>query len=276
MAVFVEKNESTGALAAVGEELHGGLGGPRGRGAGGPEKVGSGFGHNHAHDGFAVAGGRHASGFNVCITTTTNQGRIADAAGEFAAGATGGGGGDEAAVPIERDSADCSLFVAAMIFSGVGVLAAAQPGFALGGGDEVLGIAERDTVGGGEMFGAFGDEHHVRAFFEDRAGGLNGIFHAAQTGDGAGAKRGGVHDDGVAFDVAVEGEMGTEAGVEDRVVFEDDNGGFDGVERVAAAFEYIPTGLESAEAAGFAGVDGFIGAVALCGALAAVLRGAAI
>jgi len=33
--------------------------------------------------------------------------------------------------------------------------------------------------------------------------------------------------------VAVECEMGAETGVEDGVVFEDDNSGFDGVERVA-------------------------------------------
>jgi hypothetical protein len=140
----------------------------------------------------------------------------------------------------------------------VGVFAAAKPGFAFGGRDEVSGIAERDALGAGEVFGAFGNEHHVRTFFEDRAGGLDGIFDAAEAGDRAGAERGGFHDDGVAFDVAVEGEMGAVAGVEDGVVFEDDNGGFDGVERVAAAFENFPPSLESAEAAGFTSVDGII------------------
>ena len=64
------------------------------------------------------------------------------------------------------------------------------------------------------MFRALGDEHHVRTFFEDSARGLDGIFHAAQARDGAGAKSGGIHDDGVTFDVAIQGEMGTEAGVE--------------------------------------------------------------
>ena len=164
-------------------------------------------------------------------------------------------------MPIERDGTDSSLFVAAMIFGGVGILAAAEPGFAFGGRDEVFGIAERDAVRRGEVFGTFGDEHHVGRFFEDSARGLDGIFDAAKTGNGAGAERGGVHDDGVAFDVAVECEMGAETGVEDGVVFEDDNSGFDGVERAAAVFENSPAGLESAETAGFAGVDGVIGNV---------------
>jgi len=236
MAIFVEKDETAGAFAAAGEELHGGL-----RGAGWcrvrrPEKIGGGFGHDDAHDGFTVAGGRDTSRFDVCITTTTNQRRVADAAGEFAAGATGGSGGEEPAVFVERDGAYSSLLVAAMIFGGVGILLATEPRFAFGGRDEVFGVAERDAVGTGEVFGAFGDEHHVGAFFEDGAGGLDGIFGAAQTRDGAGAERGGVHDDGVTFDVAVEGEMGAEAGIEDGIVFEDDDGGFDGVERVATVF----------------------------------------
>jgi hypothetical protein len=162
---------------------------------------------------------------------------------------------------IEGDGTDSSLLMAAMIFGGVGILAAAEPGFAFGGGDEVFGITELDAVRAGEIFSAFGDEHHMRALFEDGARSLDGIFDVAEAGDGAGAESGGVHDDGVAFDVAVEGEMGAEAGVEDGIVFEDDDGGFDGVEGVAAIFENFPAGLKSAEAAGFAGVDSIIGDV---------------
>jgi hypothetical protein len=145
-----------------------------------------------------------------------------------------------------------------MIFGGVGILAAAKPGFAFGGRDEVFRVAERDTVRGGEMFGSFRDEHHVETFFEDRAGGLDRIFHAAEAGDGAGTKRGGVHDDRIAFDVAIESEMRAETGVEDGIVFKDHDGGFDGVKRVAAASENSPASFESAQAAGFAGVNSFI------------------
>jgi hypothetical protein len=164
-------------------------------------------------------------------------------------------------VLIERDGADGALLVATMIFGSVGILAAAEPGFALRRRDEVFRLAKPDAVSGGEVLGAIRNEHHVWAFFEDRAGGLNGIFDAAQSRDGAGAESGGIHDDGVTFDVAIKGEMGAEAGVEGRIVFEDDDGGFDGIERVATAFEDIPTGVESAETAGLAGINGIIGNV---------------
>jgi len=237
------------------------LRGAVGRGAGRAEKIGGSFGHDHAHDGFAIAGGRDAPRFRVGITPTTNQRRISDAAGELATSASGGSGGEEAAVLIESDRADSSLLVAAMIFSGVGILAAAEPGFAFGGGYKILGIAETDAVRGGEVLRPFGDEHHVRTFFEDGAGGLDGIFDASQARDGAGAKRVGIHDDGVAFDVAVKRQMGAESGVEGRIVFENGDGGFDGVERVAAVIENFPAGLKSAKTAGFAGVNGIIGDV---------------
>jgi len=162
---------------------------------------------------------------------------------------------------IESDGADCALFVAAMMFGSVRILAAAEPGFAFGGRDEVRRIAKGDAVLRGETLGAFGDEHHVRAFFEDRAGGANGILDAMQAGDGAGAQRGGVHDDGIAFDVPVEVEMRAVTGVEDGIIFESDDGGFNGVERVAPPGKDRPAGLERAAAAGLAGVGGVIGNV---------------
>jgi len=261
MAVFIEQDETAGALASAREELHGGLGGAGGSGIGGAEKIGGGFGHHHPHDGFAIASGRDTSRFRIGVTTTTNQRGISDAARELATGAASGGGSEKAAVLVERNSADGSLFVAAMIFSGVGVLAAAKPGFALGGRDEVFGVAEPDAMRVGEIFGALGDEHHVGTFFEDRAGGLDGIFNATQSCDGASAERCGVHDDGVALDVAIKSEMRAEAGIEDGIVFEDDDGGFDGVERVATGFQNIPASLKSAKAAGFTNVDGIIGDV---------------
>ncbi len=55
--------------------------------------------------------------------------------------------------------------------------------------------------------------------------------------------------------------MRAEAGVENGFVFEDDDSGFDGIERGAAAGENGPSRVESAAAAGSARVDGFIGNV---------------
>jgi len=54
---------------------------------------------------------------------------------------------------IESDGANGSLLVATMIFGGVGILAAAEPGFAFGGRDEIFWIAEADAMRAGEVFG---------------------------------------------------------------------------------------------------------------------------
>ena len=94
---------------------------------------------------------------------------------------------------------------------------------------------------------------------EDSAGETDRIADALQGGDRAGAKSRAVHDDGVAFDAAVEIEMRAEAGVENGLVFKDNDGGFDGVERGAAASKNGPAGFESAAAAGIACFDGFVG-----------------
>ncbi len=120
------------------------------------------------------------------------------------------------------------------MFGGVFIFAAAQVGFPFGFADEFFGFAERDTFFFGEFFGAFGDEHHVRTVFVNGAGGVNGIFYALQTCGCAGTERSAVHDDGVTFDFAVGVEMRAEAGVENGRIFEDDDGGFDGVQRRAA------------------------------------------
>jgi hypothetical protein len=241
--------------------LDGGLGGASGSGAGGAEEITGGFGEDDFHDGFAEACGGDGAGFEVGVAAGADERRIADAAGKFTAGAAGGSGGEETALFIECDGADGALFVTAMMLGGVGVIAAALPGFALGGRDEIFGIAKGNALRVDEAFGALGDQHHVGTFFEDGASGLDGIFDAAETGDGAGAERGGVHDDGVTFDLAIEIEVGAVAGVEDGVVLEDGDGGFDGVEGVAAAGENGPAGSKSAETTGFAGVDGVVGDV---------------
>jgi hypothetical protein len=110
-----------------------------------------------------------------------------------------------------------------------------------------------------KALGAFGDEHHVRAFFENRARQADGIPDAVKAGHGASTKSRGVHHDGIAFDLSIQVEVRTVTGVEDRIVFESHDGGFDGVERVAAAREHSPTGLERAPAPDLAGFDGVIG-----------------
>src|SRR5467141_2785155 len=147
------------------------------------------------------------------------------------------------AVTIEGDGADSSLFVAAVMLGGMCVFLALLPGCPLGFADQFLRLAELHSLGFGEALRAFSDEHHVRTVLENLARELNGILDALQSGGSAGAKRCAVHDDGVAFDGGV---------------FENDDGGFDGVKSGAAALQDGPTRSEGGMAAGFASFHGFV------------------
>jgi uncharacterized protein (AIM24 family) len=93
---------------------------------------------------------------------------------------------------------------------------------------------------------------------ENLAGELNGVLDSLQSSGSAGAKRYAVHDDGVAFDATVKIEVRAVTGVEDGVVFEDHDGGFDGVKSGAAAVQDGPTRSEGAMAAGLASFHGFV------------------
>src|SRR5260370_9655961 len=93
--------------------------------------------------------------------------------------------------------------MAAVMLGGVFVRLALHPGFALGFADQFLGLTELDSLFFGEALRASTDEHHVRAIFEDLAGGPAGVLEALQRGRSAAARGGAVHDDGVAFDMAV-------------------------------------------------------------------------
>ncbi len=133
VAAFVEENQAAGAFATLGEELDGGFRGTIRIRSSGTQKIGSRFGKHHFHDGFTVAGRGNAACFGVGIAAAANERRIADAAWKFAAGAAGGCGGEEAAVYIHRDRPNSALFVAPVMLRGVGIFAAAKPGFSLGG-----------------------------------------------------------------------------------------------------------------------------------------------
>ena len=152
--MFVEEDESAGAFAATGEELNSGLRGARGSGAGRAQKIAGGFGEDHFHDGFAIAGGGNAAGFGIGVAAAADERRIADAAGKFAAGAAGGGGGEQPALVIESDSADGSLFVATMMFGGVGIFAAASQASRSAGEMSSSGSQRANAVIEGKLFGA--------------------------------------------------------------------------------------------------------------------------
>ena len=224
----------------------------------GAEKIHSRFRHHDFHDGFAVAGAGNPAGFGIGVTTAANQRRIADAAGKFATRSAGGGAGKEVALTIDGDRADRSLLVAAMVLGGVFVRFASHPGFLLGFADQFFRLAELDSVLFGETLGAIRDQHHVRTLFENFARELNGILDALQRCRRAGTERLAVHDNGVALHMAIQIEMRPIPGVKNWIVLENHDGGFDRVQRQAAAGEQSPAGPESALAAGLASFHGFV------------------
>src|SRR5258708_17479703 len=148
--------------------------------------------------------------------------------------------------------------MAAAMLGSVFVRLALHPGFALGFADQFLGLTELDSLFSSEALRASTDEHHVRAIFEDLAGGPDGVLDALQRGRSAGAKGAAVHDDGVAFDVAVKIEVRAVTGVVVRDVFEDHDGGFYGVQSGTAAIQDGPPGFKSAMAVAVASIDSFV------------------
>jgi hypothetical protein len=162
---------------------------------------------------------------------------------------------------VESDCADRALFMTAVMDGGVFVFAAAEISLPFRFAHKFFGFAECEAGIFGEAFRAFGDQHHVRTFFEDLSREADGILQALQTRCGAGTKRGSIHDDGIAFDLAIAIEMGAVARIEHRIVLENYDRGFDGFERGTARSEDAPASGESVTAAAGAGVDGFVGNV---------------
>ena len=95
---------------------------------------------------------------------------------------------------------------------------------------------------GGEALRAVADEVHVRAFAEDFPRGANGIAKVLDAADTTAPQGGAVHDEGIELHPAVAVEEAAAAGVEGLVVFHDDDGCLDRIERGAAALEYAPAG----------------------------------
>jgi len=271
IAIAVEEDESAGGVGALGKKMDGFARGEIGSGgtAGNigrrvhascrtAKEIDGGLSEDDFHDGFAVAGAGNAAGFGVRVAAAADERRIADAARKFATSAASGSGGEEASVGIDGNSADGSLLVAAVMLGSVLVGLAFHPGFAFGFADQFLRLAQLDSVLFCEAFRAFGDEHHVRAVFQNFARELNRICDALQSSRRASAQRSPIHDDGVAFDVAVQSKMRAITSVENGIVFEDHHGGFYGVEGEAATRKNRPAGGKSAVAAGFAGVNSFV------------------
>ncbi len=162
---------------------------------------------------------------------------------------------------VERDRANGAGFMSEVMLGGVGIFEAAAPGGALAINDEIFGSAERNSIFGGKLFCAGADEHHVLAFFEHAAGQADGVADPFDGGNRAGFQRSAVHHDGVELDAAVTIQVRADACVERGIVFEGDDGGFDGVNRWAACAENFPAGLKGATDSVAAIFDCFVGNV---------------
>ena len=127
--------------------------------------------------------------------------------------------------------------MATMMGGGVFAVAAFEPGVALGIGDEFLRSTQRQALLGSKTFGTLANEHHVRAMFENLPREVDRIANATERRDRACAQSSAVHYDGVAFDIPVEREMRTQAGVEDGVIFENRDRSLNRVQSGAAILE---------------------------------------
>ena len=98
-------------------------------------------------------------------------------------------------------------------------------------------VNESHPVGGGKFFSAGADEIDVGALFQHQAGSQNGIANALDTRHAASFHSSAVHQESVELYTAVGGEEASAAGIEGRVIFENDDGCFDSVEGGTSARE---------------------------------------
>lgn len=80
---------------------------------------------------------------------------------------------------------------------------------------------------------------------------MDGIAESFDAGDGPGFHAASVHEERVELDATVGGEEAATASVEGGIVFEDGDGGFDGVDGCAAASEDFVADFEGVTYAGF-------------------------
>jgi hypothetical protein len=72
-------------------------------------------------------------------------------------------------VRIDRDGADCTLLVPAMVRRSVFIPAAKLPSLALRIANEFCRVAQREAMVSGEPFRALADQHHMRAVLQHGA-----------------------------------------------------------------------------------------------------------
>ncbi len=108
----------------------------------------------------------------------------------------------------------------------------------------------------GELLRAWADEVDVTAFFQNQPSSLNGVAQTLDAGHASRLHAAAVHQQGVELDAAVRGEKAAPAGVEGGVVFEDGDGGFNGIQSRSAARKNGIAGLQRIADPGLVGGRG--------------------
>jgi len=119
--------------------------------------------------------------------------------------------------------------------------------------NQVSVVDEAHAVGVGKLLGAGADEVNVGALFKDQARGLYGVAEMLDTGDGSSLHAPAIHEKRVELNAAVGGEKAAATGVKSGVVFEDSDGGLDGIEGGSATREDGVTGFKGEANAGLVG-----------------------
>ena len=114
-----------------------------------------------------------------------------------------------------------------------------------------LGVVDQgDAMRLGELLCARSDEIHMRAVFEHQAGSLNGVAKTLNTGHAAGLHSPSVHQKGIHLDAAIGGKEASPSRIKGGVVFENTDGGFNGIDGRASARKDGIAGFEGMAHAG--------------------------
>ena len=96
----------------------------------------------------------------------------------------------------------------------------------------------------GEVIGAGADQHDVGRLLHHRAGERDRMARALHIGNRAGPHGLAIHDRRIELVGAIRRKNRATAGVEERIIFEELDGGFDSIERRATLIEHVGSGGE--------------------------------
>ena len=196
------------------------------------------------HDRFAPSRGGDGSTLIVRIASAANQRRVAQPSGSLVQSSAGRSRCRDVALTIESDRAygivrnvGCEQIVATLR----GFCLIFAESFYFAGDDQIFILAKRDTVFGGETLRAFADKINVGAFAENLSRCAHRIVQMLDAAHASSAQRSSIHDEGIELHLAVAVQKAAASGVESLVVFHDDDGFLNGVERRATALEHMPS-----------------------------------